>query len=86
MNQSDAYRNLANQRLFYKTKILLHHYALPYSVRFRKLSRTNCRNWKSNSQTSGIISGLCLRADAKLNPCCLLMSHKKGARQFYIIT
>ena len=28
MNQSDAYTNLANQRSFYKTKILLHHCAL----------------------------------------------------------
>ena len=31
-NQSDAYRNLANQRSFYKTKILLHHCAIQCAV------------------------------------------------------
>ena len=69
MHQSDAYRNLAKQRSFYKTKILLHHCALPYSVRFRKSSQTNCPNWEANSPTSGTILGLCPRADPKLNPC-----------------
>ena len=68
MNQSEAYTNLANQQSFYKTKILLHYCALPYSVRFRKSSHTNCPNWTASSRTSGTIFGLCQRADAKLNP------------------
>ena len=63
------YRNLAYQRSFFKTKILLHHCALLYSVHFWKSSRTNCPNCTANSQTSGTIFGLCLMADAKLNPC-----------------
>ena len=75
-NQPDAYRILANQQSFYKTKILLHHCALPYSMRFWKSSWTNCPNWTANSRTSGTIFGLCPMADAKLNPwytksCCL---------------
>ena len=53
---------------FFKQKILLHHWALLYSVRFRKSSRTNCPNWSANSRTSETIFGLSPRADAKLNP------------------
>ena len=68
MNQSEAYRNLANQRSFFKTKILFYHSALPHSVHFLKSSRTSCPNWTANSQTSGTIFGLCPMADAKLNP------------------
>ena len=69
MKQSGAYRNLANQRWFFKTKIPLHHCALPYSVGFRNPSRTNCPNWTANSRTSGTNFGLCPMADAKLNHC-----------------
>ena len=66
-NQSDAYRNFANQRSFYKTKILLHHCAIQCAV--PKIVRTTCPNWTAKSRTSGTIFGLCPRADTKLNPC-----------------
>ena len=63
------YRNLANPQSFFKTKILLHHCTLPYSVHFPNSSRTNCPNWTASSRTSGTIFGLSLMADTKLNPC-----------------
>ena len=52
--------------------------ALPYSVRFRKSSWTNCPNWTANSRTSGTIFGLCPMANAKLNPCNLHESMGQG--------
>ena len=47
MNQSDAYRNLANQRPFYKAKILLH------TVHYLKVCASENRLGQTGQQTFG---------------------------------